>query len=55
MSDCAVRAESELTVNDNGLLTVYAVCAPHLEAVQNGGMFPQPADPTRGLIGLRQA
>ncbi|MEF2977675.1 hypothetical protein [Subtercola sp. YIM 133946] len=54
ISDCAVEAASEFTVNDNGLFTVYAVCRLHLEVIRNGAMFPEPAEPTRGLMGIRQ-
>ncbi|RFA06891.1 hypothetical protein B7R21_17905 [Subtercola boreus] len=53
ISDCVATATSDFTVNDNGLLAVYAVCPVHLAAIRNGTMFAAPADPTRGFIGLR--
>jgi hypothetical protein len=55
ISDCVAKAVSELTVNDNGLLAVYAVCPDHLTAIRNGAMFAAPADPARRLLGLRRA
>ena len=53
ISKCTAAADSEFTVNDAGIFTVYAVCAVHHAAIRNGSMFPEPDDPTRGLIGLR--
>lgn len=52
ISECLARADSEVTVNDNGIVTLYAVCSRHLAAIRAGSMFPQPDDPTRGLLGL---
>lgn len=52
ISECTAPADSEFTVNDTGISTVYAVCAVHLAAIRNGSMFPEPDDPTRGLRGL---
>ena len=54
INECTAAADSEFTVNDSGIFTVYAVCAVHLAAIRNGSMFPEPDDPTRGLIGLRE-
>ena len=54
ISECTAPADSEFTVNDAGIFTVYAVCAEHLAAIRTGSMFPEPDDPTRGLIGLRE-
>ncbi|MEA9986073.1 hypothetical protein [Subtercola sp. RTI3] len=53
ISECTAPAGAEFTVNDNGIFTVYAVCAVHLAAIRNGSVFPEPGDPTLGLIGLR--
>jgi hypothetical protein len=54
ISDCPAEAWAEFTINDNGLLTVYAVCPNHLTAIRHGTMFAAPTDPTRGLLGLRK-
>lgn len=54
ISECTAPADSEFTVNDNGIFTLYAVCSAHLAAIRNGSMFPQPDDSTRGLLGLRE-
>ncbi|UFS58938.1 hypothetical protein [Subtercola endophyticus] len=51
ISDCDGAATEEVTINDAGLLLVYAVCPEHLEAVRSGAWLRESSDPKRGLIG----
>lgn len=39
ISECTEPADSEFTVNDAGIFTVYAVCTVHLAAIGNGSML----------------
>ncbi len=47
---CDREPVEEITVTDNGILLVYAVCSQHVRDLRWGAMVAHPVN--RGLIGL---
>ncbi|RFA11984.1 hypothetical protein B7R21_11665 [Subtercola boreus] len=50
---CDADPSEELRLDEGGLGVAYAICRAHAEEVRSGAMFAQGADPSRGLLGLR--